>query len=100
MLTDGIERELKMLERHLMVLKGVIKSEPVGIMKLSEDIGMPPHRIRYSLRVLERADLIRPSLHGATTTKKTKVFMSELDGNLDRIIEGMKGMKGKVIKDR
>ena len=100
MLTDGIERELKMLERHLTVLKGVIKSEPVGIMKLSEEIGMPPHRVRYSLRVLERAGLIRPSLHGATTTEKTKVFMSELDEDLDRMIGGMKGMKRKVIKDR
>jgi predicted transcriptional regulator len=100
MLTDGIKRELKMLERHLTVLKGVIKSEPVGIMKLSEDIGMPPYRVRYSLRVLERAGLIRPSLHGATTTEETKIFMGELDEDLDRIIEGVKRMKGKVIKDR
>jgi predicted transcriptional regulator len=53
MLINKIEVELEMLERHLLILKFVIREEPIGIMKLAETTGLPKHKVRYSLRVLE-----------------------------------------------
>jgi len=34
-----------MLERHLQVLKMVIESEPIGIVKMSNETGYPHHKV-------------------------------------------------------
>jgi len=78
MLINKLELEMEMLERHLLILKYVIEQEPIGIMKLSEVTGLPKHKVRYSLRVLEHEGLIGPSMHGAVTTDRTKKFVETL----------------------
>lgn len=90
---DRLEKEVDMLERHLQVLKMVIKNEPIGIVKMSNETGYPHHKVRYSLRVLEEEDLIEPSSQGAITTDRTDEFVSDLDGKLDEITEKLNGMK-------
>ena len=82
-----------MLERHLQVLRMVIKNEPIGIVKMSNETGYPHHKVRYSLRVLEEEDLIEPSSQGAITTETTGEFVSDLDGKVDEIIDKLEGMK-------
>jgi predicted transcriptional regulator len=46
--------EIELLSRHIEVAKAVVDHEPIGIMKLSELLNLPSHRIRYSLHVLEQ----------------------------------------------
>ena len=82
-----------MLERHLQVLKMVIDSEPIGIVKMSNETGYPHHKVRYSLRVLEEENLIEPSSQGAITTERTEEFVNELDGKIDDINEKLGSMK-------
>ena len=82
MLINKLELEMEMLERHLLILKYVIAQEPIGIMKLSEETGLPKHKVRYSLRVLEHEGLIGPSMHGAVTTEKTKKFVETLGNRI------------------
>ncbi len=82
-----------MLERHLQVLKMVIESEPIGIVKMSNETGYPHHKVRYSLRVLEEENLIEPSSQGAITTERTDEFVAELDGKIDEINGKLEGMK-------
>lgn len=82
-----------MLERHLQVLRMVIESEPIGIVKMSNETGYPHHKVRYSLRVLEEESLIEPSSQGAITTERTEEFVDELDGKVDAIVEKLSGMK-------
>ncbi len=65
MLLENIATELELTERHLIVLKKVIEEGPIGILKLAEVTGMQNHKVRYSLRVLEQANLIKPSAQGA-----------------------------------
>ncbi|ESS07140.1 MAG: hypothetical protein A07HB70_00412, partial [uncultured archaeon A07HB70] len=36
---DRLEKEVDMLERHLLVLKMVINNEPIGIVKMSNETG-------------------------------------------------------------
>ena len=79
MLTDRIQTELELLERHIIILKCVIRIGPIGIMKLSEETGIPGHRVRYSLRVLEHERLITPSTQGAVATEDAKDFMRGFD---------------------
>jgi predicted transcriptional regulator len=99
MLINKIETELDMLERHLLILKHVIREEPIGIMKLSETTGLPKHKVRYSLRVLEHEGLIGPSMHGAVTTEKTKQFVQALGDRIDALdmkVEEIKRLSGDI----
>jgi predicted transcriptional regulator len=90
---DRLEKEVDMLERHLQVLKMVIDSEPIGIVKMSNETGYPHHKVRYSLRVLEEENLIEPSSQGAITTERTGEFVDELDDKVDQIIQKLETMK-------
>lgn len=90
---DRLEKEVDMLERHLQVLKMVIESEPIGIVKMSNETGYPHHKVRYSLRVLEEENLIEPSSQGAITTERTSEFVAELDDKINEINEKLEGMK-------
>jgi predicted transcriptional regulator len=90
---DRLEKEVDMLERHLQVLKMVIESEPIGIVKMSNETGYPHHKVRYSLRVLEEENLIEPSSQGAITTERTEEFVEELDDKVDAIIDKLNEMK-------
>ena len=82
---DRLEQEVDMLQRHLEVLEMVIETEPIGIVKMSNETGHPHHKIRYSLRVLEEASLIEPTSQGATTTDEAGEFVAELDGRIGEI---------------
>ncbi|WP_135534507.1 hypothetical protein [Halostella pelagica] len=90
---DRLEKEVDMLERHLQVLKMVIESEPIGIVKMSNETGYPHHKVRYSLRVLEEENLIEPSSQGAIKTERTDEFVDELDEKLDEIVDKLDSMK-------
>ena len=50
---DKIQEDVKLASRHIEVLRTVAQQQPIGIIKLSELLSVPQHRIRYSLRVLE-----------------------------------------------
>ena len=82
-----------MLDRHPQVLKLVTESEPIGIVKMSNETGYPHHKVRYSLRVLEEENLIEPSSQGAITTGQTEEFIAELDDKFDAITEQLDLMK-------
>ncbi len=77
-LTDRLRRDLDLLHRRITVLKAVEEHQPIGIMRLSKRLGVPQHKIRYALRVLEQDGLIRPSQEGAVATKKAKPFHEKL----------------------
>ncbi|MBW6469816.1 MAG: hypothetical protein P1P69_09745 [Methanosarcinaceae archaeon] len=86
MLFDQINRELELTQRHLIVLKKVIESGPIGILKLAEETEMPTHKVRYSLRVLELEQLIKPSASGAIAGKQVEEFISDFDDELENIV--------------
>lgn len=80
MLTGRVQHELELLKRHVIVLKKVMESGPIGIMKLSTETGIQDHLVRYSLRVLEQQGLIEPSPQGAVATMSAKeAFVGFID---------------------
>ena len=83
--TDRIQTELELLERHVMLLKIIIKEQPIGIIRLSESSGFPQHKVRYSLRILEQEGLINPSADGAVTTEKLETYLPILKKILKKI---------------
>ncbi|WP_094228018.1 hypothetical protein [Methanolobus psychrotolerans] len=94
MLFDQVNRELELSQRHLEVLKVVIDRGPIGILKLAEETGMPTHKVRYSLRVLEQEQLIKPSSHGAMAGDAVDKFFSDFEKDVTGII-----IRSEVIRE-
>jgi predicted transcriptional regulator len=93
MLTRRVRHELELLKRHIIILKKVMDSGPIGIMKLSSETGISQHLVRYSLRVLEQQGLIAPSTQGAVATKSAGEAYAELRSELDKIGEMTEDVK-------
>ncbi|HWQ67439.1 MAG TPA: hypothetical protein VN372_11295 [Methanospirillum sp.] len=89
-----IKGDIGLIARHLEVLSMVACHQPIGIIKLSEILDLPQHRIRYSLRVLEGLGYIRASPTGAMATAKTSDLFSALDSDIDDIVSLLSAMKG------
>ncbi len=69
------------------MLKTVMESQPIGIIRLSDRLGYPQHKVRYTLRVLEQEGLVEPTPEGAVTTEQTKPFLNQLRALLDEMEE-------------
>ena len=76
--TDKLEKEIEIVGRHLKILDIIRHEGPIGIIKLSEKTGWEQHKVRYSLRLLEKDGLIQPTTEGAIVTPKTEEFVKDL----------------------
>jgi predicted transcriptional regulator len=85
--------EIELLSRHIGVAKAVADHQPIGIMKLSELLTLPSHRIRYSLHVLEQLGYIRASPEGAVATSLTEELFAHLNDDLEELIGLLELMK-------
>jgi len=88
-----LKEEIELLTRHIEVAKAVVEHQPIGIMKLSELLDLPFHRIRYSLRILEQMGYIRASPAGAVATPRAEELLANLDTDLDEIIRLLEAVK-------
>lgn len=75
---DKIDDDIELLIRHIRMLRAIKESEPIGIIRLSEITDLPKHKIRYSLRLLEKDGVILPSTEGARTTERYGEYMAEI----------------------
>jgi len=96
-LSDAIE-EIKLVERHLKILNLLEKEGPIGIMKISQILNMPPHRVRYSLRILELEGMIGATPDGAQIVGNVEAFkkmllqsLKELEKELDELKKELNG---------
>lgn len=89
-LFSEIEESLETLKRHISVIRTLLKEQPMGIIRISQETRLPEHKIRYSLRILERDNIITPSKEGAKLTqefiegksrliKRSKDFFEEVE---------------------
>ncbi len=90
---EKVKTEIELLKRHIQVLRAVVEHQPIGIMKLSELLDLPFHRIRYSLRVLEHMGYIRASTAGATATRQGRELLVTLNQELEEMIGFLKDME-------
>ena len=90
---EKVKNEIELMQRHIEVLRMVVAHEPIGIMKLSEVLDLPFHRIRYSLRVLEQMGYIRASPSGAVATNLASELLEHLDDEIDQMINLLDAMK-------
>ena len=85
----SISEEFELLERHILILRTVKIHQPVGLIRLSEMTGIPKHKVRYSLKLLEKEGIIVATPGGATVT-------AGYDDFLRNISEYVRGLYAKV----
>jgi len=74
----SISEEFALLERHIMILKTVKYNQPIGLIKLSEMTQIPKHKVRYSLKLLEKEGIIQATPKGAVVTGKYDEFLKNI----------------------
>ncbi len=99
MLIDEVQEELSLLKRHLGVLKIVKEKGPIGMGEISKNNEIPKHKVRYSLRILEKENLIEPTREGAITKNIdsfTEDFLEKIENEsskLEKIKEIIENLK-------
>ncbi|MHB8351523.1 MAG: hypothetical protein ACYDFT_02350 [Thermoplasmata archaeon] len=95
-LVDRIASELELLARNVDILEKLSGSPPMGIIRLSEALHLPIHKVRYSLHLLEREGVIQPSADGAVVTESAGQFWGTLDTSLDRMAALIQHLKERA----
>ncbi|MCD6461267.1 MAG: hypothetical protein J7L61_00800 [Thermoplasmata archaeon] len=95
-IASRLEMEIELMERHVEMLKAILENQPIGIIRLSEILDYPQHKVRYSLRLLEQDGLIEPTPEGAVTTKKVFPFLRKLQKAMRSMEETIKSLEGMV----
>ena len=88
-LTNQVEKE----ERDQQILRAVIEHGPIGIVRLSEETGIPEHKVRYSLRMLEDDELIEPTPDGAVPADDVDERLDDRNAGLDGIIDRLEELE-------
>ena len=99
-LVDRIASELDLLARNVDILERLSGSPPMGIIRLSEALKLPIHKVRYSLHLLEREGVIQPSADGAVVTDRAREFWNSLDVSLDRMTGLIQHLKERAADYR
>ncbi len=99
-LADRIASELELLGRNVDILERLAGKPPMGIIRLSEALKLPIHKVRYSLHLLEREGVIQPSADGAVVTDKAREYWESLDQSLDRMNAIIQPLKERAAEYR
>lgn len=99
-LGDRIASELELLARNVDVLQRLTGKSPIGIIRLSEALNLPIHKVRYSLHLLEREGVIQPSADGAVVTDQTVQYWESLHISLERMTSLIQQLKEQTEKQR
>jgi len=93
-LFSSVFEEMDLLSRHIAMLRVTREMQPIGIIRLSEVLGVPKHKVRYSLRLLEKGGLIVATSEGAMVSDRYDEFMSGLPGRFEELAERVAEMRG------
>jgi predicted transcriptional regulator len=99
-LADRISAELELLSRNVDILEQLSGRTPKGIIRLSEALHLPIHKVRYSLHLLEREGVIQPSADGAVVTDASRQFWESIDRSLDEMSRRIDHLKERAAAHR
>ena len=93
---DDIHEEIEILERHIEILESILQNQPIGINRLSKSTGYEPHKVRYSLRILQESDFIDATAEGAITTERLEDKISLYNNRLRMNIAHLENMQCRI----
>jgi predicted transcriptional regulator len=94
-LVDQLEKQA----RDLTVLEAVIEHQPIGIVRLAKETGVPEHKVRYSLRMLENDGLIEATQQGAVPAEGIEDIVAEINADLDALVERIKALGNGTVEE-
>jgi len=89
-LTDQVDKE----SRDLAILEVVIEDGPIGIVRLAEETGIPEHKVRYSLRMLEDDELVDPTPQGAVPADDIEERIAGINEGIDDLVAQLGELRG------
>ena len=95
-LLKGTMGELDLIDRHLLMLRATRENQPIGIIRLSEITGIPRHKVRYSLRLLEKDGLIVATQEGAVVSDRYNDYLKQLESSLEAAMDRAEDIRKKV----
>ena len=98
MITDRLYSELDLLSRHIKVLEIVKEKQPIGIVRIANELGLGEHEVRHSLSVLEEAGLIKPTPNGAVLRGNIKEEVLKIVEVVDEISQTARIIKRELLK--
>ncbi|MEF8827831.1 MAG: winged helix-turn-helix transcriptional regulator [Haloarcula sp.] len=90
---DRLEDQVEKEGRDLSILEAVIENGPIGIVRLAEETGVPKHKVRYSLRMLEDDELIEPTPQGAVPVDNIDERVATINDGIDRLVDQLDGLR-------
>ena len=97
-----IRRDIANLRRHISIIENLLKEQPQGIIRISQETGIPRHKIRYSLSMLEHDNIIMASKEGAIISpefieSKERVLeeSEQVVEEINRLNQSLKNMLSK-----
>ncbi len=90
---DRAFEEIELIGRHIEMLRVTKEMQPIGIIRLSEVMGIPKHKVRYSLRLLEKEGLIIATNDGARVSDKYDEFIGSAADRLEDLIERINAIR-------
>ncbi|MBV0924173.1 winged helix-turn-helix transcriptional regulator [Halomicroarcula limicola] len=89
-LSNQVEKE----GRDLTILEAVINNGPIGIVRLSEETGIPEHKVRYSLRMLEDDELVDPTPQGAIPADDIDQRVADINEGIETLVDRLEELEG------
>mgnify|MGYP000147260923 CR=1 FL=1 len=90
---DRLGNQVEKESRDLAILEAVIENGPIGIVRLAEETGIPKHKVRYSLRMLEDDELVEPTPQGAIPVDNIDERVATINDGIDRLVEQLDGLR-------
>lgn len=92
-LVEDVDR----LARHISIIEALKELQPAGIIKLSQVTDLPEHKVRYSLRVLEKNGVIKPSREGAVLTAAFTRSHKQIAENVQQISKDISSVLKRLM---
>jgi len=92
-MVDRLRTQVEKEERDQRILRVVIEQGPIGITRLADETGVPEHKVRYSLRMLENDELIEPTPNGAIPAEDIGERLGRINDGIDDIVERLDALK-------
>lgn len=98
-LTRKVQKELAILKRHVQILNHIKSEGPIGIIRLSEKTGIPHHKVRYSLRILEDNEIIQPTAEGAILVPRDDDYRVQFRDVVTAMVQELTGINEELKKE-
>ncbi len=93
-----LKETMEPVKRHIKIIEALMNDQPAGIIKISQSTGLPDHKIRYSLRILEKDGIIMPSKDGAILTPEFIENKEEILKEAKEVLDSFEELYSEIRK--